>query len=137
MSNDFNVMMDISASGLAAQTKRMRVIAENLANANTTPSSPGQAPYQRQVITFRNVFDKVQQAHKVEVGRVVHDKSPFGKRYDPTNPASDINGYVQIPNVQTLVETMDMREAQRSYEANLSAIEASRTMLARTMELLK
>lgn len=137
MANDFETMMEISASGMSAQTARMRVIAENLANANTTPSSPTQQPYQRQVITFRNVFDRVQKAHLVKPGRVVHDKSPFGKRFDPANPAADKDGYVQVPNVQVLVETMDLRSAQRSYDANLNAIEASRAMLARTMELLK
>ncbi len=137
MANDFNTVMAISASGLTAQTARMRVIAENIANAGTTPTTPNQAPYQRQIITFRNVFDRVQGANKVAVGNVVHDKSPFGKRYEPTNPSADKNGYVQISNVQTLIETMDMRQAQRSYEANLSVIEASRTMMARTLDLLK
>lgn len=137
MADDFNTVMAISASGLSAQTSRMRVIAENLANANTTPTTPTQSPYQRQIITFRNVFDRVQGAHKVAVGNIVHDKSPFGRRYEPTNPSADKNGYVQIPNVQTLVETMDLRESQRSYEANLSVIEASRTMMARTIDLLK
>jgi flagellar basal-body rod protein FlgC len=137
MADDFNTVMAISASGLSAQTARMRIIAENLANANTTPSNPAQQPYQRQIITFRNVFDRVQGAHTVAVAGVVHDKSPFGKRFEPTNPSADKNGYVQVPNVQTLVETMDMREAQRSYEANLTVIEASRTMMARTMDLLK
>ncbi len=137
MADDFNTVMSISASGLTAQTARMRVIAENLANANTTATSPTQSPYQRQVITFRNVYDRVDGANKVKVTGVVHDKSPFGKRFDPANPGADTNGYVQVPNVQTLVETMDMRQAQRSYEANLSVIEASRTMLSRTMDLLK
>ncbi|MEJ0063784.1 MAG: flagellar basal body rod protein FlgC [Alphaproteobacteria bacterium] len=129
--------MDISASGLTAQTARMRVIAQNLANANTTPSSPTEKPYQRQIVTFRNVFDRVEGAHKVAVAGVTKDKSPFGKRYEPTNPAADKSGYVQTPNVAVLVETMDMRAAQRNYEANLTVIEASRTMMARTLDLLK
>ncbi len=137
MANDLNNVMEISASALTAQTKRMRVIAENLANANTTALSPTQSPYQRQVVTFRNVFDRVQGTNKVAVAGIVQDKSPFGKRFEPTNPAADKNGYVQVPNVKPLIESMDMRQAQRSYEANLTVIEASRTMMARTLDLLK
>lgn len=137
MGNEFNTLLSISASGLNAETRRMRTIAENMANANTTPASPTQKPYQRQITTFRSVFDQVDGANKVAVKGVVKDSSAFGKRFDPGNPAADKLGYVQTPNVNTLVETMDMRAAQRSYEANLTVIEASRTMLMRTMDLLK
>ena len=89
MADDFSAMLEISSSGLSAQTARMRVIAENIANASTTPTSPTQQPYQRQIITFKNVFDRVQGAQKVAVAGITHDKSPFGKHYDPTNPAAD------------------------------------------------
>jgi len=137
MANEFNTLMDVSASGLTAQTRRMRAIAENLANANTTPSSPNQKPYQRQLVTFRSVFDQVDGTNKVAVKGVVYDQAPFGKKFDPGNPAADKTGYVQTPNVNMLVETMDMREAQRSYEANLTVVEASRTMMLRTVDLLR
>lgn len=137
MANEFNTLLDISASGLNAQSRRMRAIAENIANAQTTPSSPTQKPYQRQIVTFRSVFDQVDGSNKVEVKGVVRDKTPFGKRFEPGSPAADKFGYVQTPNVNSLVEAMDMREAQRSYEANLSVVEASRTMMLRTMDLMK
>jgi flagellar basal-body rod protein FlgC len=137
MANEFTTLLDVSASGLQAQTKRMRKIAENIANADTTPSSPTQKPYQRQIVTFRSVFDQVDGANRVAVKGVVKDKAAFGKRFEPGNPAADKLGYVQTPNVNPLVETMDMRAAQRSYEANLSVVEASRTMMQRTMDLLK
>jgi flagellar basal-body rod protein FlgC len=137
MANDFTGLLDVSASGLQAQTRRMRAIAENLANAETTPASPTQKPYQRQIVTFRNVLDQIDGANKVAVKGVVRDKAAFGKRFEPGNPAADKLGYVQTPNVNPLVETMDMRSAQRSYEANLSVIEASRTMMLRTIDLMK
>jgi flagellar basal-body rod protein FlgC len=137
MNNEFNALMNISASGMNAQTKRMRVIAENMANANSTPTSTTEKPYQRQIVAFRSVFDQVDGANKVVVKGVVKDKSAFGKKFDPGNPAADKLGYVQTPNVNSLIETMDMRSAQRSYEANLTVIEASRTMLLRTLDLLK
>lgn len=137
MANEFNNLMEISASGLAAQTRRMRTIAENMANANTTPASPTEKPYQRQIVTFKSVIDKVDGSNKVAVNGVIKDKTSFGKKFDPGNPAADKLGYVQTPNVNTLVEMMDMRESQRSYDANLTVIDASRTMLMRTMDLLK
>ena len=137
MANEFNNLMEISASGLNAQTRRMRTIAENIANANTTPSSSVEKPYQRQIVTFRSVIDQVDGSNKVAVKGIVHDKAAFGKKFDPGNPAADRLGYVQTPNVNTLVEMMDMRESQRSYDANLTVIDASRTMLMRTMDLLK
>ncbi len=137
MANEFNNLMEISASGLTAQTRRMRAIAENMANANTTPASPTEKPYQRQIVTFKSVIDKVDGSNKVAVNGVVKDKTSFGKKFDPGNPAADKLGYVQTPNVNTLVEMMDMRESQRSYDANLTVIDASRTMLMRTMDLLK
>ncbi|MDD3288097.1 MAG: flagellar basal body rod protein FlgC [Alphaproteobacteria bacterium] len=134
---DLADVFTISGSGLQAQTTRLRVISENLANAGTTPSSPNQKPYQRQVVTFKNEFDKASGATKVKVSGVTTDNSSFIKKYDPSHPAADAQGYILTPNVKTIIETMDMREAQRSYEANLGVIEASRLMLLRTIDLLR
>lgn len=127
----------ISASGMTAETDRMRVVAENLANADTVSDKPGGEPYRRKLVTFKNALDRTLGVDLVKVGSVVADKSQFEKKYDPGNPAADTNGYVLSPNVKPLVELMDMREAQRSYEANLSVVDASRTMLLRTIDLLK
>ena len=127
----------ISAAGLRAQSTRLRVIAENLANAGTTPQAPGGTPYRRKVVTFANVLDRDLGIRKVEVAGVRTDSSPFGKRYDPGHPAADGDGYVQLPNVNGLVEMTDMRDALRSYEANLSVIEASRSIVQQTIALLE
>ena len=127
----------ISASGLKAESERMRVVAENLANADTISDKPGGEPYRRKLITFRNALDRVLGANLVKVGGVVADKSDFDKKYDPGNPAADAKGYVLTSNVKPLIEMMDMREAQRSYEANLSVVDASRTMLLRTIDVLR
>jgi flagellar basal-body rod protein FlgC len=127
----------ISASGLKAESERMRVVAENLANADTISDKPGGEPYRRKLITFKNALDRVLGASLVKVGGVVADKSDFDKKYDPGNPAADAQGYVLTSNVKPLIEMMDMREAQRSYEANLSVVDASRTMLLRTIDVLR
>jgi len=117
---DLITSMKLAAAGLKAQTGRMRVITENIANASSTPSRPGEDPYKRKIPTFRQVFDREIGATVVKTGPIKHDQSAFGKRYEPGHPAADEQGYVKIPNVNTLIETMDMREAQRSYEANLA-----------------
>lgn len=127
----------VSASGLKAQNGRMRIIAENVANANSTGRTPQDDPYRRKIPTFRSHFDKELGAEKVELGRVAEDQSEFETRYEPGHPAADANGYVKLPNVNTLIETVDMREAQRSYEANLNVIESTRAMLQRTIDILK
>jgi flagellar basal-body rod protein FlgC len=134
---EFDKTMTISASALRAQGQRMRVIAENLANANSVPSNPDQDPYRRKVVSFGNELDRELGIAKVKVDRVVPDKSEFGKRFDPSHPGADADGYVRIPNVNTLIEVMDMREAQRTYEANLQVIEAAKRMHKRTVDLLK
>lgn len=134
---DINDALKISASGLKAQGARLRVIAENLANADSVAKTPGGDPYRRKVITFRNLLDRELGVDLVEPGRVTFDRSPFETRYDPTNPAADDKGYVKVPNVNTLIELADMREAERSYEANLKAIESSRTMLQRAIDILR
>lgn len=127
----------IANSALNAQSSRMRVIAENIANAGTTPSSPDEKPYQRKLVTFRNEFDRAMGVNNVKVGSVITDNTPFEKEYNPGHPAADAQGYVQKPNVKTALETLDMRDAQRTYEANLNVFEAARSMLLRTIDLLR
>jgi flagellar basal-body rod protein FlgC len=136
-SSDLTSIFTIASSGLQAQTVRMKVVAENLANAGTTPASAAQKPYQRQVVTFKNEFDRAMGAYVVKVAGVQKDKSDFVKKYDPSHPAADKEGYVLTPNVKPIMESMDMREAQRSYDANLNVIEAARVMLLRTIDLLR
>lgn len=129
--------LKVSASGLRAQTMRMRVSAENMANAETMGEAAGGDPYRRKTISFKNVLDKTIDAKTVAVSQVGIDKTDFEQRYDPGHPAADANGYVKLPNVKTMVEMMDIREAQRSYEANLGAIEAAKNMLSRAIDLLR
>lgn len=129
--------MLIAASGMRAQAERMRVIAENLANANSAASSPEEDPYRRQMPVFKTELDRVTGVPAVRVKGVVTDSSDFREQYMPGHPAADERGYVKMPNVNSLVEMMDMREAQRAYEANLSVIDNTRTMMARTVDLLK
>jgi flagellar basal-body rod protein FlgC len=127
----------ISAAGLKAEGERMRVVAENLANADTVSDKPGGEPYRRKLVTFKNALDRVLGTNLVKVGGVVTDKTDFDKKYDPGNPAADAQGYVLTSNVKPLIEMMDMREAQRSYSANLSVLEVTRGMLTRTIEALR
>ena len=127
----------VAASGLKAQGSRMKVIAENLANSDSLAKTAGGEPYQRKVISFRNELDRVSGISEVKVSRIGTDNSPFPKRFDPGHPAADGEGYVQLPNVNTLVEMSDMREAQRTYEANLNLVDAAKGMLSRTIELLR
>ncbi len=134
---DLSKSLEISAAAMRAQGTRLRVISENLANADTTGQTPDDLPYRRQVVTFRNVFDRALGAERVEVADVIEDPGQFNQRYEPGHPSADDEGYVLYPNVSTLVEMMDMREAQRSYEANLNAIEVARSMLTKTLELLR
>jgi flagellar basal-body rod protein FlgC len=134
---DLATSMAVAASGMRAQTNRMRVISENIANANSTSATPNGEPYRRKIATMQSDFDRELGATMVQPGEPVPDQSEFRMQYDPGNPAADKSGYVKLPNVNPLVEIMDMREAQRSYEADLTVMEASKTMLARTVDLLK
>ncbi|MCR4378524.1 MAG: flagellar basal body rod protein FlgC [Rhodospirillales bacterium] len=127
----------ISASGMKAQGTRLRVISENVANADSLPTQPGGLPYQRKVVTFKNQLDQAIGVNTVSVDRIQSDQSEFNQRYDPSHPAADANGYVLAPNISTLVEMTDMREAQRSYEANLNVIKSSKTMLQDTIGLMR
>ena len=134
---DFLKTISVAASGLKAQSGRMRVIAENIANADSTSDKAGADPYRRKVPTFTRRFDKELEANVVELGRVRPDQSAFRTKFDPGNPAADAKGEVKLPNVNSLIETVDMREAQRSYEANLNLITATRRMISRTLEILR
>lgn len=134
---DFMKSLFVAASGLKAQSGRMRVIAENIANVDSTARTPNEDPYRRRIATFEAEFDQAMQANKVVLGKVENDRSDFNLKFIPGHPAADADGFVKTPNVDRLVEAVDMREAQRTYEANLNVITATRTMLARTMDILR
>ena len=134
---DFFKTMSIAASGLRAQAGRMRVISENIANADSVPERAGADPYRRKIPTFRTTLDRELNAETVSLGPVQPDQSAFRLKYEPGHPAADPNGNVKYPNVNALVEMTDMREAQRSYEANINVIGATRRKIARTLEILK
>jgi len=134
---DFLKSIAIAASGLRAQAGRMRVIAENVANADSTAPRAGANPYRRKIPTFRAEMDRALDAKVVALGSVRTDPSDFRTRYEPGHPAADANGYVRYPNVNSVVEMTDMRDAQRSYEANLNVIGATRRMLQRTIDILR
>ena len=134
---DFLKSISIAASGLRAQAGRMRIISENIANADSTTASASADPYRRKIPTFRTEIDRALGAQVVELGRVAADQSTFRSKYQPGHPAADANGNVKYPNVNSLVEMTDMRDAQRSYEANVNVIGATRRMIQRTIEILK
>jgi len=134
---DFNSSLRIAATGLHAQTARMRVIAENIANADYAGKTPGDDPYRRRIPTFQSHFDSEIGGRVVEIGRLAYDQSDFTTRYEPGHPAADASGFVKYPNVNTLIESVDMRQAQRSYEANLNVVTVTRQMLGRTLDLLR
>jgi flagellar basal-body rod protein FlgC len=134
---DFARSMTIATSGLRAQAGRMRVISENIANADSTAPTAGGDPYRRKVPTFSSALDSAVGAKVVTLGRVVPDSSAFRVKHEPGNPAADAAGNVKYPNVNSLVEMTDMRDAQRSYEANLNVITATRRMISLTLNILK
>ncbi len=135
--NDFLSSLKIAATGLHAQSARMRVIAENLANVDSAGKTAGEDPYRRKIPTFKAVMDRELGGTTVEIGRIAYDQSDFSERYEPGHPAADASGYVKYPNVNSLIETMDMREAQRSYEANLNVVTVTRQMLGSTLDILR
>ncbi len=138
MSSELLNAMQISAMGMRAQGERIRVITENVANADTAAGTPDEDPYARQIITFKNELDRNLGVKLVEVDDISQDnKTPFPTKFMPDHPGADENGYVKMPNVNTLIEVMDIREAQRSYEANLGMIEQARSMILRTIDLLR
>jgi flagellar basal-body rod protein FlgC len=134
---DFLKSISIAASGLRAQAGRMRILSENIANADSTAQAPGTDPYRRRVPTFRSEVDRALDARVIALGRVRTDQSDFRLKYEPGHPAADANGNVRYPNVNPMIEMTDMREAQRSYEANINVIGATRRMIQRTLEILK
>jgi flagellar basal-body rod protein FlgC len=134
---DFVKTLAVAASGLRAQVGRMRIISENIANADSVSQTPGGDPYRRRIVTFSSELDHALDAHVVTLGGVETDNSDFQIKHEPGNPAADKNGDVKYPNVNALVEMTDLRDAQRSYEANLNVITATRRMLQRTIDILK
>lgn len=127
----------IATSGMRAQAERMRVVSENLANADSLPTNPDTLPYRRKVLSFRNVLDRTIGADTVRVNKVDVDRSEFQRKYSPAHPAADAEGYVLTPNVNPLIEVMDLREAQRSYEANLNVVSVAKGLMTKTVDLLK
>jgi flagellar basal-body rod protein FlgC len=134
---DFLKSISIAASGLRAQAGRMRIISENIANADSTAQRSQDNPYRRKIPTFHSEVDRSLEARVVALGRVQNDRSDFRTKYEPGHPAADATGNVKYPNVNSLVEMTDMREAQRSYEANINVIGATRRMIQRTLDILK
>jgi flagellar basal-body rod protein FlgC len=134
---DFLKSIAIAASGLRAQAGRMRVISENIANADSTAQQPGSDPFRRRIPTFRTEVDRALDARMVALGKLRPDPSEFRLKHEPGHPSADANGNVKYPNVNPLVEMTDMREAQRSYEANINVIGATRRMIQRTIDILK
>jgi flagellar basal-body rod protein FlgC len=134
---EFSKAMSIAASGMLAQNMRLRVISENIANAESVGTAPGEDPYRRQTVSFRNKLDRELGVNLVELNKVGRDKAAFPVVDDPSHPAADADGRVKMPNVNSLIELMDLRQAQRSYQANLRVIDVARTMVSRTIELLR
>jgi flagellar basal-body rod protein FlgC len=135
--DDLTSTLRISAAGMRTQGTRLRVIAENIANADSLPTQPGELPYRRRVVTFRNALDEATGLGLVRTRNIENDLAPFPRRYEPGHPAADDAGYVLETNVNTLIEMTDMREAERSYEANLNVIRATKGMLQDTIEVLR
>ncbi len=134
---DFVKSLAIAASGLRAQAGRMRVISENIANSDSTATRPGADPYRRRIPTFRSELDRSLDARVVGLSRVRPDPGDFPVKHEPGHPAADAQGNVKYPNVNSLVEMSDMRDAQRSYEANVNVIGATRRMIQRTLDILR
>ena len=137
MAGDLTVSADIAASGMRVQAERLKVIAQNMANADSISTEPGGQPYRRQVVSFQNYIDQETGAQMVKVDKIVHDNSPFEKKYAPNHPGADAQGYISLPNVNPLIEMMDMKEAQRAYDANLNMMKTAREMNTSVLDILK
>ncbi len=135
--DDVTATLRVSAAAMRAQGTRLRVIAENIANADSAATQPGELPYRRQVVSFRSALDRAAGGETVRVKSVDDDPTPFQRRWDPSHPAADASGYVLESNVNPLIEMTDMREAQRSYEANLDVVRATKGMLQDAIEVLR
>jgi flagellar basal-body rod protein FlgC len=129
--------LHIAAAGMKAQSDRLRVVSENIANAESTGNTPGAEPYRRKIISFEDHLNRELGIETVKARKPEYDKSDFKKEYNPSHPAADENGYVLMPNINSMIEMMDMREARRAYEANLNVVEASKSMLMQTINLLR
>lgn len=127
----------VAFAGMSAQSQRLEVIAENIANADSTAKTPGGTPYQRKIISFQNELDRKLGVDLVKVTGVNEVQGGFGRLYEPGNPAANADGYVKTPNVNPITEMMDMREAERSYDANLNVVDAAKSMVSRTIDLLR
>lgn len=137
MAGNLSVSADIATSGMKVQAERLKVIAQNMANAESISTTPGGLPYQRQVVSFENYLDKQTGAEMVRVDKIVRDTAQFNRKYAPNHPGADAEGYVLLPNVNPLVEMMDMKEAQRAYDANLNMMKTARDMNSSVLDILK
>ena len=137
MSDPLQASLRIGASGLQAQSTRLRVVAENMANAHSTARTPGTDPYTRKVISFESEMDEAANASVVRVASVERDRAPFRVEHMPGHPAADAEGFVKLPSVDLVVEAADMREVNRSYEANIQAIRQAREMINMTLDMLR
>lgn len=129
--------LTISGAGMKAQSDRLRVISQNIANAESTGTRPGEEPYRRKTISFETHMNRQAGYDTVETKKIGTDPSPFNMKYDPSHPAANAQGYVEMPNVNPIIEMMDMREARRGYEANMNMVESSRSMMSQTINLLR
>ena len=137
MADDLKIAVASAVSSLRAQSTRMRVLSENLANASSTASTEGGEPYRRKIVSFKTELDRASGASLVRINDISRDKSPFQLQHDPGHPAADQNGYVKMPNVNSLVELADMRESSRSYEASLQVVKQTREMIGELIDLLR
>ncbi len=137
MSGDLVKSLYIGAAGMKAQSDRMRIVSENIANSDAVGTRDGEAPYRRKVLSFKNELDRKLDADLVQVKKYGYDDAPYAKKYEPYHPMADEEGYVLYPNVNPIVEMMDMREARRGYEANLNVIESSKSMIMQTIDMIK
>ncbi len=137
MAGNLNISTDVAVSGMRVQAERLKVIAQNMANADSVSTEPGGEPYRRQVVSFQNYVDAESGAQMVRVDKVVKDNAPFEKQYAPNHPGADAQGYIALPNVNPLIEMMDMKEAQRAYDANLNMLKTAREMNSSVLDILK
>ncbi|MGO9133200.1 MAG: flagellar basal body rod protein FlgC [Methylovirgula sp.] len=137
MIDPIDATIEVATSGLQSQSTRLRVVAENMANANSTAAVPGGDPYSRKTVTFESEMDRTSGVDRVQIKDIGTDTAPFKVEYDPSNPAADTRGFVKLPNVNMMTEMADMREANRSYTANLEVIKQGRQIYSMTVDLLR
>lgn len=136
MADALKTSLIISSAGLAAQSQRMRIVSENMANSNTTGKTPGSDPYQRKTISFVAALDRESGISKVKVDQIGVDIAPYSTSYDPGHVAANKDGIVKLPNVEILLEMADMRETIRSYEANMQAVKQARRLISMTIDMI-